>query len=73
LFQADPTAVPRITPQALAAQLAGPHPPIVLDVRARAHYDQAMDQIPGSIRVLPDQVAAWATTEPPGVVVAYCT
>jgi NhaP-type Na+/H+ or K+/H+ antiporter len=73
LFQADPTAVPRITPQALAAQLAGPHPPIVLDVRARAHYDQDADQIPGSIRVLPDQVAMWATTEPPGVVVAYCT
>jgi sodium/hydrogen antiporter len=73
LFQADPTAVPRITPQALAEQLAGPHPPIVLDVRARAHYDQDADQIPGSVRVPPDQVAAWANTEPPGVVVAYCT
>jgi hypothetical protein len=72
LFQADPTAIPRITPQVLAEQLAGPHPPIVLDVRARAHYDQDADQIPGSVRVLPDQVAAWATTEPPGVVVAYC-
>jgi sodium/hydrogen antiporter len=73
LFQADPTAVPRITPQALAEQLAGPHPPIVLDVRARAHYDQDADQIPGSIRVPPDQVEEWANTEPPGVVVAYCT
>jgi NhaP-type Na+/H+ or K+/H+ antiporter len=73
LFQADPTAVPRITPQALAEQLAGPHPPIVLDVRARAQSDQDTDQIPGSIRVPPDQVAVWATTVPPGVVVAYCT
>jgi hypothetical protein len=73
LFQADPTAVPRITPQALAEQLAGPHPPIVLDVRARAHYDHEADQIPGSVRVPPDQVAAWANTVPPGVVVAYCT
>jgi rhodanese-related sulfurtransferase len=45
----------------------------VLDVRARAHYDQAADQIPGSVRVPPDQVAAWANTVPPGVVVAYCT
>jgi NhaP-type Na+/H+ or K+/H+ antiporter len=73
LFQADPTAVPRITPQALAEQLAGPHPPLVLDVRARAHYDQDTGQIPGSVRVPPDQVAAWATTVPPGAVVAYCT
>jgi NhaP-type Na+/H+ or K+/H+ antiporter len=73
LFQADPTAVPRLTPQALAARLAGPHPPIVLDVRARAHYDQDAHQIPGSVRVLPDQVAAWATTVPPRAVVAYCT
>jgi NhaP-type Na+/H+ or K+/H+ antiporter len=73
LFQSDPTAVPRITPQALAEQLAGPHPPIVLDVRARASYDQDAAQIPGSIRVPPDQITAWANTMPPGVVVAYCT
>jgi NhaP-type Na+/H+ or K+/H+ antiporter len=73
LFQADPTAVPRITPQALAEQLAGPHPPLVLDVRARAHYDHEADQIPGSVRVPPDQIAEWATTVPPGAVVAYCT
>jgi NhaP-type Na+/H+ or K+/H+ antiporter len=73
LFQADATAVPRITPQVLAERLADPHPPLVLDVRARAHYDRDADQIPGSIRVLPDQVVAWAATVPPGVVVAYCT
>lgn len=74
LFQADPTAVPRITPQALAEQLAGPNPPIVLDVRARAQYDQDEHQIPGSVRVLPDQVEAWANTElPQRAVVAYCT
>jgi NhaP-type Na+/H+ or K+/H+ antiporter len=74
LFQADPTAVPRITPQALAEQLASPNPPIVLDVRARAQYDQDEHQIPGSVRVLPDQVEAWANTEPPQrAVVAYCT
>jgi NhaP-type Na+/H+ or K+/H+ antiporter len=73
LFQTDPTAVPRITPQALAERLAGPHPPIVLDVRARSHYDHGTDQIPGSVRVLPDQIAAWAATVTPGAVVAYCT
>ena len=73
LFQADPTAVPRLTPQAVAERLAGPHPPLVLDVRARGHYEQEAHQIPGSVRVLPDQVEAWATTEPPRAVVAYCT
>jgi hypothetical protein len=54
LFQADPTTAPRITPQALAEQLAGPNPPIVLDVRPRAQYDQDTHQIPESVRVLPD-------------------
>jgi hypothetical protein len=73
LFQADPTAAPRITPQALAEQLAGPNPPIVLDVRARAQYDQDAHQIPVSVRLLPDQIEAWAHTEPPQrAVVTYC-
>src|SRR5262245_9215528 len=53
LFQADPTAVPRITPQALAELLAGPHPPIVLDVRARAHHDQDTNQLTGGSRGAP--------------------
>ena len=65
---------PRITPEELAARLAGDHPPIVLDVRTRSQYDQDTGQIPGSVRVPPDQVEAWAARESRArSVVAYCT
>ena len=48
--------------------------PIVLDVRTRAQYEQDSSQIPGSVRVLPDQVAEWAAKESRArAIVAYCT
>ncbi len=74
LFAPNPTEVPRITPQELHDKLAGPHPPIVLDVRSRSSYQHEQDQIPGSIRVLPDYVADWAAGKDRSrEVVAYCT
>jgi NhaP-type Na+/H+ or K+/H+ antiporter len=74
LFQGEASEVPRVTPEELAQQLAGPNPPLVLDVRARAAYEGATGQIPGSVRVLPDRVAEWAEQQPPNrPVVAYCT
>ncbi len=64
----------RITPQALAAQLQSEHPPLVLDVRSRGHYVSDEGQIPGSIRVLPDQVEEWASKrDKDRSIVAYCT
>ena len=39
LFGGDPNSVPRVTPEALAAGLAGPNPPIVLDVRTRSRRE----------------------------------
>ena len=84
----------RITPDELAtlqaaAQTAGEVGPIVLDVRARSSYEEDDGQLPGSIRVLPDQVAEWAAAQraaPDGrenddlrahdrgrLIVAYCT
>lgn len=76
LFRHDgqPASVPRISVDELAARLDGPEPPIVLDVRSRSSYDADGARIPGSVRVLPDQVALWAegrSRERP--VVAYCT
>ncbi|HEU5317684.1 MAG TPA: cation:proton antiporter [Chloroflexota bacterium] len=53
-------AAPRITPADLAGRLADPAPPIVLDVRSRSSYAPEHGQIPGSVRVLPDEVADWA-------------
>src|SRR5919201_2788804 len=74
LFQQEAATVPRIRAHELARRLAGAHPPVVLDVRWRAEYEADDGQIPGSIRVLPDQIGAWASTaERTRPVVTYCT
>jgi NhaP-type Na+/H+ or K+/H+ antiporter len=74
LFEHDASATARISVTDLAARLAGVDPPIVLDVRTRAQYDSDPNQIPGSIRVLPDRVEEWAAKEARArSVVAYCT
>jgi rhodanese-related sulfurtransferase len=74
LFEPDPYEVERITPEQLAEQLQSEHPPLVLDVRSRAHYARDDGQIPGSIRVLPDQIGDWAVDKPTDrPIVAYCT
>jgi rhodanese-related sulfurtransferase len=74
LFEPDADEIKRITPAELATQLAGQNPPIVLDVRSRAHYESDEGQIPGSIRVLPDQIEEWASNAPKDrPIVAYCT
>ena len=75
--------VPRITPAELAAALAGDTPPVILDVRSRSQYAQDAGQIPGSVRVLADEVGEWADAaeerDAPGgagrrrPVVTYCT
>jgi NhaP-type Na+/H+ or K+/H+ antiporter len=74
LLRQDAEETPRITPQELADRLKGEDPPVVLDVRSRSSYDREEGQIPGSTRVLPDQVAEWADGRPRDrTVVAYCT
>lgn len=73
LFEPEATTIPRVTPAELTAQLAGPQPPIVLDVRARAHYETEDGQIPGSVRVPPDQIIKWAADQPnERPIVTYC-
>lgn len=74
LFEPDANEIQRITAKELAAQLSGANPPIVLDVRSRAHYERDAGQIPGSVRALPDQIDEWAQNVPKErAVVAYCT
>ena len=73
LFGPPAGEVPRISVDELAELMSGPNPPVILDVRARASYDHDGSQIPGSIRVLPDQVLEWAADGPENrMVVAYC-
>ncbi len=66
--------VVRIEPKELVAKLAGPNPPLLLDVRSRSSYDKDPRGIPGSVRVAPDGVDEWAAQRPRGqAIVAYCT
>jgi sodium/hydrogen antiporter len=74
LFTQTPDDVPRIIPDELTERLGGPNPPLILDVRSRSEYERDGVRIPGSIRVLPDQVAEWAADrlrDQPYVL--YCT
>jgi NhaP-type Na+/H+ or K+/H+ antiporter len=74
LFAPSPDDIPRVTPAELADRLAGSNPPVVLDVRSRSEYARDGVRIPGSVRVLPDQVAEWAADrlrDQPYVL--YCT
>lgn len=74
LFARNPSEVPRISIEELAEKLRGEDPPVVLDVRSRSSYLHENDQIPGSVRVLPDAVTEWAVSQPKDHdVVAYCT
>jgi NhaP-type Na+/H+ or K+/H+ antiporter len=74
LFGEHDGQVPRIKPDELAAQMEDPNPPIILDVRSRSQFTADGGQIPGSIRVRPDEVIEWATGKSRDrLVVAYCT
>ena len=72
LFGDQGDEIPLVTVKELAEMLVGESSPVVLDVRSRSSFDGT--QIPGSVRVLPDQVTEWAidqSSERP--IVAYCT
>lgn len=74
LFKHDGAGIARVSVDELAQRLESSHPPLVLDVRTRSQYDADDSRIPGSIRVLPDQIAEWAEAhDRERLVVAYCT
>ena len=69
-----PGGTETVTPDELAAMLAGPEPPTVIDVRSRSDYLGASTRIPGSVRVLADQALQWvAGHDRARLIVAYCT
>lgn len=74
LYVPKPGDAPRVTVQELADNLASSSPSLVLDVRSRSSYDRAVEQIPGSIRVLPDRILEWAEGRPKDQeIITYCT
>ncbi len=74
LFHENPSDVPRIPPAELAERLESENPPVILDVRTRSSYEDSPAKIPGSIRVLPDEVLDWTVNQSRDqTVVTYCT
>jgi NhaP-type Na+/H+ or K+/H+ antiporter len=81
IFEGSASETIRIKPGQLSQMLESDDPPIVLDVRTRSQYEKDKTQIPGSVRVNPDQVEEWARDreEERGSqiegqrIVAYCT
>jgi NhaP-type Na+/H+ or K+/H+ antiporter len=74
LFTPSLDDIPRVSPDELAGRLTGPDPPLVVDVRTRSQHALDAVRIPGSVRVLPDQITEWAADrQRDQVLVLYCT
>jgi rhodanese-related sulfurtransferase len=66
-------AVQSISASALQAEITGPDPPIVIDVRRDQAFKEATQMFSGALRRDPDGVASWAQSVPAaGSFVAYC-
>ncbi len=76
LLKDAPDDIDMLLPVDLADRLSADPSIIVLDVRSRSHYDTEDGQIPGSVRVPPDQVGDWAADfsgSKDTLIVAYCS
>jgi NhaP-type Na+/H+ or K+/H+ antiporter len=73
LFASAPEDVARITIEDLHALLETEDPPLVLDVRSRSQYERDEGEIPGSVRLLPDEVSSLSLDDPQRLIVPYCT
>lgn len=74
LFQGPPATVPRITPEELAAMLAGAMPPLVLDVRSAVQRQTAGGRIPRDVAVAAGAIDDWTRGQDRSrPVVVYCT
>ena len=64
--------IPRISPDDLAARLRRATSPWLLDVRREAKFADSARMLAGAIRCKPEDVAAFARSNPPRELVAYC-
>jgi rhodanese-related sulfurtransferase len=65
-------SVPSISPQQLAARMGRADAPLLLDVRREAKFAESPYRLAGALRCRPEQVAAYARSQPPREVVVYC-
>ena len=65
-------AIPRITPEQLAARMGRADAPLLLDVRREGKFLDSPRMLAGARRCAPEHVAALAASEPAREVVVYC-
>lgn len=65
-------AIPRITPEQLAARMGGADAPLLLDVRREEKFHGNPRMLAGARRCTPEHVAALAASEPAREAVVYC-
>jgi rhodanese-related sulfurtransferase len=65
-------SVPSISPQDLAARMGRADAPLLLDVRREAKFRESPQLLAGARYCAPEDVAAFAASQPPREVVAYC-
>ena len=74
LFVLQVDDVPRISVEELHELKQEPEVPFVLDVRSRSQYVRDAGSIPGSVRVMLDDIADWAADQrEKKLAVLYCT
>ena len=64
--------IPRISPDDLAARLGRANAPLLLDVRREGKFLESPQMLAGALRCKPEDVAAFAASQPPRNVVVYC-
>lgn len=65
-------SVPLISPQELAARMGRPDAPLLLDVRREGKFRESAYLLAGARRCKPEDVAAFAASQPAREVVVYC-
>jgi rhodanese-related sulfurtransferase len=66
------TALPSLSPQELQRLLGRPDAPLLLDVRKPERFAESPHLIAGAVYCAPQDVAAFARSQPPGAIVTYC-
>lgn len=61
-----------ISPERLSAWIGRPEAPLLLDVRRRPRFDESPWLLAGARYCAPEDVAAFAASQPPRAVVTYC-
>ena len=71
-YSVDTSSPSFISPQDLAARMGRADAPLLLDVRREAKFRESSRLLAGARYCAPENVAAFAASQPPREVVAYC-